>query len=264
MIIANLATYPARRGGLEPIVRTLAGQVDRMNVVLNEYNEELPELKAFDNVVQILPGHDTKETGKYFPDVSSAKYVLLVDDDIVYPGDFVEKTIRRFEQLDRDGVVGGYHGSLYREPTLGLLWQRRYPPGARKRLWDWLCRKKYNKYKNAYRKIYDFSDAQEVPIIVDQLASNNMILRAQDMPPYSYVRTSQNFSDVRMARWCFERNLLPVLLPREKMWLKPVSYKETMYDQFTVTDPQYVMDEISSYAFKVPGRGKNFGTLGQP
>ena len=70
MIIANLATYPPRRENLLPVVQAIAPQVDQLNVVLNQYDAELPELVDIPNVKQIIPHEDTKDVGKFYPDVS--------------------------------------------------------------------------------------------------------------------------------------------------------------------------------------------------
>lgn len=120
MKVANLATYPPRHASMLDVVRALAPQLDRLNVVLNEYEQVPQDLDAFSNVVGILPEHDTKDAGKFLPDVSDADYVFLVDDDLIYPDDYVARTIASFEALGPSGFVGAYHGSLYVRPPFEL------------------------------------------------------------------------------------------------------------------------------------------------
>lgn len=244
MISANLATYPPRRSNLLPVVRAIAPQVDRLNVVLNEYGATLPELDAFANVVQIVPPQDTKDTGKFFPPVDGADHVLLIDDDLVFPEDFVRRTVAAFEDLGAGGFMGGYHGSLYVRPRFSL---------KPKRFRRWLT------YTSAdvadHRKRVQVRHGLEAPMVVDQVATNAAILRGGDMPPYAYMKDSQKFVDVRLARWCFDRGLRPVLLPRPADWLGLVRFDETIYDSFTRSTPPAVAEEIMHYAFKVPGRG---------
>jgi len=244
VITANLATYPPRRSNLLPVVRAIAPQVDRLNVVLNEYGSALPELEAFPNVVQIVPREDTKDTGKFYPPVEGASYVLLIDDDLVYPDDFVARTVATFDSLGSGRFLGGYHGSLYVKPAFSL---------KPKRFRRWL------RYTGAdvadHRKRVQVQNGLDAPMVVDQIATNAAILRGPDMPPYDYMRDSQKFVDVRLARWCFDHALRPVLLPRPEGWIGQVRFDETIYDSFTRTTPPAVADEIMHYAFRVPGRG---------
>ncbi len=239
-----MSTYPPRRLSLVAVVEQIAPQVDRLNVVLNEYSAAIPELIKFDNVCQILPQTDTKDVGKFLPDTSSAQYVLTIDDDIIYPVDYVEQTIERFSALGESGFVGSYHGSLYYMPQLS--WRL-----DKFRAWIHYSDQKISEY----RHVSTFYNSQFNPLIVDQIGTGVAIVRGVDFPPFSYMESSQKFTDVRFARWCFEHKLKPVTLPRQANWLRPVRYEETIYKGFTQESLKHVSDEIASYAFKVPGRG---------
>lgn len=244
MIVANLATYPPRRENLLPVLRTIAPQVDRLNVVLNQYGSRLPELEQIPKVVQILPGTDTKDVGKFYPEAQGAEYVLLIDDDLVFPPDFVSRTVSAFRSLGEGKFFGGYHGSLYVRPGFSL---------KPKRFWRWLT---YTEGKVAgFRRRVQVHEAVDKPLIVDQIATNAAIIRGSDLPPYEFMADSQKFVDVRIARWNFERGILPVLLPRPADWIGQVRFEDTIYRSFTCKDLPHVAEEIMSYAFKVEGRG---------
>lgn len=245
MIVATLATYPPRRSNLLPVVQALDPQVDRLHVVLNQYEEALPELESFESVRQIVPDYDTKDVGKFYSDVSDADYVLTVDDDLIYPEDFVSKTIERFEALGEGRFLGGYHASLYQRASFS--W-------SPKKLLKWF------RYSDAciadYRRIFHFYKGLEDPVVVDQIATNASIMRGADFPPHDYMRGSQKFVDVRLAKWCFERGIRPVALPRIAGWLDEVRFEETIYRGFTRSNPPHVAEEIWTYAFQVEGRGQ--------
>lgn len=243
-IVANMATYPPREAGMLETVARLAPQVDRLNVVLNEYPAEIDALAAYPNVAQILPEADTKDTGKFYPDVSGADYVLTVDDDLLFPEDFVTRTLELFAPYGR-GYVAAHHGSLYRRPRFSLV-----PRKFR----EW---KGYSEERIAdYRRVYNFYSARRHPVVVDQLATNALIMHASDFPPFDFMKSSQKFVDVRLARWCFERGIVPFVLPKEKNWIRPVRYEDTIYDGFTRTNPPEVSREIMTYAYRTPGRGR--------
>lgn len=241
MIVANLATYPARSGLLVPVVASICSQVDRLNVVLNEYTAIPEDFNQFDNVKAIIPDHDTKDTGKFYPDTTGAEYVILVDDDIVYPPDFVALTLERVRQTGLKRVFAGYHTSVYQRPRLGLR-----PAYIRSFVRFHLSPRLIARY----RKISYFPHGTDRAIYVDQIGTGAAVISGQDMPPYAYMKTSQKFVDVRMAKWCFERGIPRVGLPREDGWLGANETEESIFGDFTLHHPRNVADEIWAFAFK--------------
>jgi hypothetical protein len=182
--------------------------------------------------------------GKFLPDVRDAAYVFLIDDDLIYPDDFISRTIAAFEALGSGRYVGGYHGSLYRKPAFSL---------KPKRFHRWLTYR--SDVVAAHRMKVQVHQPLAAPLVVDQIATKAAILRGEDMPPYDYMEGSQKYVDVRLARWCFERGIRPVLLPRPGGWIGEIQFDETIFGTFTRTNPPEVAAEIMQYAFKVPGRG---------
>ena len=261
MIVANIATYPPRRDSLAKVVNAIAPQVDQVNVVLNQYEGIPDEISQIEKVNPIIPPEDTKDVGKFYPDISGAKYVMMFDDDILYPADYVEKTVSRFEALGDHPIIGSYHGSIYRRPVFSKRGDRKKAGKASFGLLGRLI--EYPLELRSYRtRLADFRDVcifyrgQDAPIIVDQIASGVAILKAADFPPYSYMAGSQKFVDVRLARWAFERGLTGVTLPREKDWLRPIRYEETIFNDFTEKNPEHVNAEIEVFAGHVPRAGE--------
>ncbi|MGR3323107.1 MAG: hypothetical protein ACU0DK_14385 [Pseudooceanicola sp.] len=246
MIVANLATYPPRLSNLGAVVERIAPQVDRLNVVLNEFDSVPAFLEGRDNVVAVIPEHDTKDVGKFYPDVSGAEYVLLIDDDLVYPADYVARTVERFVAAARGGrLMAGYHGSVYRRPRPSLN------PGT---MLAWM---RYDPSRIAdYRRIYTFDQGMAEATILDQVATGVAILRGPDLPPYAYMRDSQKFVDVRMAKWCHEHDIPRIGLPKPENWITAVKFRETIFRGFTRKNPPQVAAEIWEYAFKTEGAGR--------
>ena len=244
MIVANLATYPARRDGLKAVIEAIAPQVDRLNLVLNQYEAPLPEFEGIANLNQIVPEEDTKDAGKFYPETTGADWVFLIDDDILYPADFVAKSIAAMRALPEGRWLGGYHASIYYRPRFSL---------SPKRLIGYL---RYRRDRIAdYRRPLRFYEALSQPVAVDQVATNAAVIAGADLPPYAYMRDSQKFVDVRLSRWCFEQGIRPVALPRQAGWLGEMRYEETIFHGFTRQNPPHVAEEIWSYAFKRPGLG---------
>ncbi len=110
-VTASMATIPSRVQLLEQVVSTLLPQVDRLNVYLNGFNEIPHFLKdARIEVARSQEYGDQKDNGKFFwSERVATGYHLTVDDDIIYPRDFVQRSIMKIEQYDRRAVVG-VHG----------------------------------------------------------------------------------------------------------------------------------------------------------
>jgi len=241
-VIANLATYPPRADALPAVIASLAPQVDRLNVVLNEYETVPAGLAKHGNVVPILPERDLKDTGKFFPDVSEADWVVLIDDDLHYPSDYVAISLERINACDADNAVYGYHGVYYRKPGLKRLQFWKYPPLAP----DTVLR---------YKRAHTFWNTVDQPVLVDQLGTGTVFVRGGDMPPFEVMETSQKFVDVRFALWAFQNGKACVCLPREREWLTAEPFEETIFE-FTKSNPDHVSQEIWQYAYKTPGVGK--------
>lgn len=119
-VIVGLASHPPREAGMLAVVRALSPQCDEMHVALNEYSGDrlakvLDRLKVYKNVTaRAYAGQDDLGSQNKFRAVglcSGDDVFISVDDDIMYPPDYVEKTLKG---LDRHGgrAIVSYHGSL--------------------------------------------------------------------------------------------------------------------------------------------------------
>jgi hypothetical protein len=217
MIIGNLATYPPRKAALKQVIERLANQVDTLNVVLNEYFE-IPAWNLPPNVNFIIPPADLKDCGKFYPTVRPDDVVFLVDDDILYPPNYVAKTLDWLLRMPNDRCAVGFHGSLYRVPKRG--------PSMT--ILKWLGRTSDRNAIEAERKVFYFRKKLDKPILVDQLGTGALAIRGRHLPPFEYMRTSQKFVDVRLAKWLFEQGITLVCVPRKENWLAPIEHDETI------------------------------------
>lgn len=256
MIVANLATYPKRLDFMPRVVAALAPQVDRLNVVLNEFRSVPDSIQGYANVNPIIPDHDTKDAGKFYPDVSGTDYLFYVDDDILYPADYVSASIAKMKALGPGKWLGGYHGSIYIRPRLSLS-----GPSLGQQLRD-LARFHLKPERIALFQTYlHFGVTHDRPIYVDQIGSGAAVILAAHAPSYDYMRTGQKFVDVRLAKWCFEQGIARVSLPRQAAWLRPsdaegVTFEETIMGDFTMHHHAHVAQEIRTFAYKDPRVGQ--------
>jgi len=118
-IMAALASVPRRERSLQLVVEALLPQVDILGVYLNEW----PEVPAFLVHPKILVARsqefwDKGDAGKMHWAGQAGGYYLSCDDDILYPADYVARTVEGIERYERRAVVT-WHGFRYRLPYAG-------------------------------------------------------------------------------------------------------------------------------------------------
>jgi hypothetical protein len=98
---ANIATYPKRFPLLLNMLESIRGQFDEVRIYLNEYKEVPEELKEYTTHI----GKNLTDNGKFFWSTNKNEYYFTLDDDIIYPPDYVKKTLPQI----KDRIVT-YHG----------------------------------------------------------------------------------------------------------------------------------------------------------
>lgn len=125
--MASVASIPQREKPLQLVVERLLPQVDRLNVYLNGYRHTpmfLQQPGIF--IAHSTENGDVGDAGKFFWLGTSTQYFLTCDDDILYPYDYVARTVAAIDKYDRRAVVG-WQGSI-----LGSDFEDYYANGSRR------------------------------------------------------------------------------------------------------------------------------------
>ncbi|MGR6870853.1 hypothetical protein ACU6U9_00765 [Pseudomonas sp. HK3] len=116
-VVACMATYPARRHIFLDTVDTILNQVDRLYIYLNNYDEvpsEILEHKDSKKIEYILdPSSHFRASAKFSWLSSINCYVVTIDDDILYPSDYVKKLVECSKKYNDEAVIG-VHGSIFK------------------------------------------------------------------------------------------------------------------------------------------------------
>lgn len=88
-ITANIATMPSRFESLLETIESIKSQFDEVRIYLNNYDFVPNELSRFTTFI----GDDLTDNGKFFWSNNKNEYYFTLDDDIIYPPDYVEKTL---------------------------------------------------------------------------------------------------------------------------------------------------------------------------
>lgn len=115
-LIGGLASIPEREATLERVVASIANQLDILYVYLNNYKNIPAFFKKYPHVRPLLSSQergDLNANGKmYFLEYENEGIAFTLDDDIVYPKNYVDKFIEVFDTFKMPVMVC-VHGSVF-------------------------------------------------------------------------------------------------------------------------------------------------------
>ena len=214
MITAQLATYPARLEILPITIESLLPQVDRLNVMLNGYGHNFVPACCKHVKINIEFLDNTMTDAAKFYGIEKLKgYIFTCDDDILYPPDYVQKSIAKIEEYKRQYVIT-YHGRVF--STLPI----------------------YSFYRDRaemFRAIEGFEGDHFVDCAGDGVSvwhSDTLKMR------YDYCELP-NMSQLWFALACNKAGVKQIAISHEEGWLKDtcldqeetIWYKHNQYDQ---------------------------------
>lgn len=100
-VTANIATHPQRFESLLKMLQSIDGQFDETRIYLNQFSHVPEELQHYQTHI----GNDITDNGKFFWSGNADEYYFTLDDDLIYPPDYVKVTLPEI----RDRIVT-YHG----------------------------------------------------------------------------------------------------------------------------------------------------------
>lgn len=189
MIRAHMASFPPRAEILMQAVTTILPQVDRLYLCLNEYDSVPPVLGDNDKIVAVIPGTDLKDAGKFAFAAKPDDMVFTVDDDILYPPDYVTRTLAAFDQLDPAENVVGYLGHA------------------------WVLKQQSGKY--GWRN-FMFQRGMQHITKVDVLGTGTTCQLGRHLPALNDMITAAGFVDLRHARLHHRGGRSMWILPRDE------------------------------------------------
>lgn len=190
-VIGSMASFPPRRAQLEQAVESVYPQVDELHVYLNGYDS----VPAFLNKPRIRiypqPFGNLMEVGKFFGPAEVDGYVLLLDDDIVYPDNYATRMLTAVELEGRSALVG-VHGITYSRSRPSLIDDR------------FLC---------------DFRQACSGGL-VDALGTGTVAYHTDTIRFDIDDFKVRGFADLWMAQKCWARGIEMRSVARPKSWLR--------------------------------------------
>lgn len=123
MITAKIASIPERISQLEITIQFFLHHVDRLDVYLNNYPSVPDFLKA--PKIQVFTSQDSGDKGdigKFYQIDSVSGYVLTLDDDLIYPEDYIHKMVEKIDHYQRNAFIC-VHANLLPKHKLSSYYQ---------------------------------------------------------------------------------------------------------------------------------------------
>lgn len=216
MIIANMATFPGRADVLEASINRIIPQVDKLNLCLNEY-KKIPEYLKTPKINAFIPDDNYRDVGKFVcDDFQADDDVLYIDDDIIYPENYVVKMQEKRGSLALGDAIVGVHGVIYPDVYDGSVGSRVVFAFKRKLL--------------ASRR-------------VNQLGTGTILCKGYQAAPLSFMNGSQRYVDVRYARYCLNNKWPQFCVNREDGWMSEIEHEVSIFNEFTKKWPDEVIKE---------------------
>lgn len=123
-VVAYMATFPARKAVIGQAIQSLINQVDAIVIWANHYtDEDADQLSMTSDKLHVFTSkHTEPETdlgcvGKFALCESWSGYVLTVDDDFLYPDNYVSTVLEAVDRYEKKAVIS-VHGRRVSIPTV--------------------------------------------------------------------------------------------------------------------------------------------------
>lgn len=211
-IAAAMATIPSRRNKLKRVVKSLIDQVDCLYIYMNGH-QTAPEWIKKNEKIKFLLSKNTEEgdigdAGKfYWAEVHDGVY-LTVDDDLIYPDDYVQQIIEGLDSVKMRAVVT-MHGALINRGA------REYHSG---------------------KKLYPLLSVQSKSRNVHVGGTGCMAFHTDTIRPLVGWFKQANMADIWMASACQQKKVPIIMIPHDGNQFELIKWKRTIYDSTSKKD----------------------------
>jgi len=109
IVTANMATMPERIDIALKAIESIYNQVDLVRVYLNNFEEYPKDL--IDDKIILMIDEDLKSTGKFYWALGENQYYFSIDDDLIYPENYVSEHIELIQKYNNQVAVS-LHGKI--------------------------------------------------------------------------------------------------------------------------------------------------------
>lgn len=198
--IGRMATVPWRTDILPRVVQSLAGQLDELHIYTGDC--EVPDEVRNLSSVRVTPGPNVGDRGRWTGGKDDDGYVLCLDDDILYPPDYVARMIATLNQYQCKAVMGVHARTFHRPKPQSYFGDS---------------------------ETWHFAAKLHAPQTVHLLGTGTLAYHTDlirfDSDDFEYA----NVADLIVATSLERRGIPRIAIARQANWLRQLPVKESIY-----------------------------------
>jgi hypothetical protein len=203
-IIVNVASYN-RMESLVKSVGSIIDQCDILNVVLNSYEDVIPEILYNEKINLLFSDNSLGDAMKFYMVDKSDGYFLTIDDDLIYPPNYVQYMVDKCKEYGNTKVIT-LHGRSFDKYPISSYYQN---PSQR----------------------YSFNSflKKQVPV---QFGGTGVMCFHTDLIKFNieYFKTA-NMADIWVGKYCIENDIEILCVRHESNYVQYIHQITSIYDQ---------------------------------
>jgi len=207
--IVNVASYN-RIDSLVKSLESIIDQCDVINVSLNSHDGDIPEILYHDKVNLMLSDNSLGDAMKFYMLDKSNGYYLTIDDDLIYPPNYVEYMIAKCKEYGNTRVMT-LHGRNFSSFPITSY------------------------YRSATER-YGCLNTVKKNVIVQFGGTGVMCFHTDLFKVGIDYFMAPNMADVWIGRYCLDNKIEILCLRHESGFIKYIPQKTTIYDQESNND----------------------------
>ena len=207
--IVNVASY-RRTESLVKTLESIINQCDEVNVTLNDFEGGLPPILYDDKVNLYFTDNSKGDAFKFLRLSESDGYFLTIDDDLIYPPNYVEYMIAKCKEYGNSRVMT-LHGRNFASFPITSY------------------------YKSATER-YACLDTVKKNVIVQFGGTGVMCFHTDLFKLDLDYFMIPNMADVWIGRYCLDNKIEILCLRHESGFIKYIPQKTTIYNQESNND----------------------------
>jgi len=201
--IVNIASYK-RTDSLVKTLESLMDQCDEINLVLNDFEDEIPSILYHNKINLYFSDNSKGDAFKFYRLMESDGYFLTVDDDLIYPPNYVEYMIAKCKEYGNTRVIT-LHGRNFSSFPIASY------------------------YRSATER-YACLNAVNKNVIV-QFGGTGVMCFHTDLfkLPIEYF-IYPNMADVWIGKYCMENKIEILCVRHDSGYIKYINQNNTIFD----------------------------------
>lgn len=225
-ITATVASMPSRVKSLEQTVNSILPQVDELWVYLNDYKTVPaflvnPKILVFRSQTE---AGDLGDTGKFYNCDKIQGYHLTIDDDLIYPPDYVKTMLHNIELNERKHIIT-IHGRVF-----GTLPVQSY-------------------YKN-FKTAYSCLKRQKTDAFVNVGGTGVMAYHTDTLKVQLSDFKAINMADIWVGILANRQNIKILAIAHKANWVKEGNYnREMTICNFCYNNDKYQTEVVNKHSW---------------